>query len=198
MRLTFERTDIPDLVVIEHEIFRDDRGFFLEVFRRDAFRAAGLPVEFVQFNHSGSARNVLRGLHMQWDPPMGKLMRVVKGRAYLVAVDIRLGSPTLGEWFGIELCESDSRQVWAPAGFARGFCSLEDDTQIQYLCTGTYNSNGDGAILWNDPALAIEWPIAEPVLSAKDSQALGFDDWLNTAGAQALRWEQQQIELAFR
>jgi dTDP-4-dehydrorhamnose 3,5-epimerase len=190
MRLIPEITDIPDLIVIEHEVFRDDRGFFLEVFRNDTFRAAGLPVDFVQFNHSASARNVLRGLHMQWDPPMGKLMRVVKGRAYLVAADIRLGSPTLGQWLGIELCESDMRQVWAPAGFARGFCSLDDDTQIQYLCTGTYNANGEGAILWNDPDLAIEWPIAEPILSGKDSQALGFEDWLNTAGAQALRWEQ--------
>lgn len=188
MRLTIERTELADLMLIEHEIYRDDRGFFLEVFRNDTFRDAGLPFEFVQFNHSASARNVLRGLHMQWNPPMGKLMRVVRGRAFLVAVDIRLGSPTLGRWFGIELGESDTRQVWGPAGFARGFCSLEDDTQIQYLCTGPYNSGGEGAILWNDSAIGIEWPVTDPILSNKDSNAPSFEDWLKTSGAQALRW----------
>jgi dTDP-4-dehydrorhamnose 3,5-epimerase len=190
MRLTVERTELADLMLIEHETFQDERGFFVEVFRNDCFREAGLPSTFVQFNHSASARNVLRGLHMQWDPPMGKLMRVIRGRAFLVAVDIRLGSPTLGRWFGIELGESDRRQVWAPAGFARGFCSLEDDTQIQYLCTGTYNARGEGAILWSDAALGIKWPIADPILSAKDSNAPVLNDWLKTSGAQSLRWQQ--------
>jgi dTDP-4-dehydrorhamnose 3,5-epimerase len=190
MQLTVERTKLADLMVIEHETFQDERGFFLEVFRKDCFREAGLPSAFAQFNHSASARNVLRGLHMQWDPPMGKLMRVIRGRAFLVAVDIRLGSPTLGQWFGIELGESDRRQVWAPAGFARGFCSLADDTQIQYLCTGTYNAHGEGTILWSDAALGIKWPVADPILSAKDSSAPVLTDWLKTSGAQSLRWQQ--------
>lgn len=188
MRIEVTRTDIPDLMLIKNETYRDDRGFFMEVFRSDSFFDAGLNFHFAQLNHSASARNVLRGLHMQWEPPMGKMMRVVRGKAFLVAVDVRIGSPTLRRWFGMELSADDSRQIWAPAGFARGFCALEDDTQIQYLCTGTYNSSGEGAILWSDPAIGIDWPIADPILSKKDEIAPRFEEWLNTKGAQALRW----------
>jgi dTDP-4-dehydrorhamnose 3,5-epimerase len=188
MRIEVTKTDIPDLMLIEHEIYRDDRGYFMEVFRDDSFRNAGMNFHFVQLNHSASVRNVLRGLHMQWEPPMGKMMRVIQGRAFLVAVDIRIGSPTLGRWFGLELDASDARQIWAPAGFARGFCALEDDTQIQYLCTGTYNSQGEGAIRWNDPAIGVEWPMADPLLSKKDENAPSFQDWLKTEGAHALRY----------
>jgi dTDP-4-dehydrorhamnose 3,5-epimerase len=133
MRVTTHCTGLPDVMLIEHEVYRDDRGAFVELFRSDTFREAGLPVDFAQFNQSVSARNVLRGLHMQWEPPMGKVMRVVRGRAFLVAVDIRIGSPGLGRWFGIELGGADMRQVWAPAGFARGFCSLEDDTEPERI-----------------------------------------------------------------
>jgi dTDP-4-dehydrorhamnose 3,5-epimerase len=190
MRITIAKTNLPDLMIIEHEIYRDDRGFFMEVFRNDSFGQAGLSFDFQQLNHSASAKHVLRGLHMQWDPPMGKLMRVIRGRAFLVAVDVRLGSPTLGRWHGIELGEGDARQVWAPAGFARGFCSLQDDTQIQYFCTGTYNSAGEGGITWNDAAIGIDWPVSDPILSAKDKSAPRFEDWLKTKGAQALRYKQ--------
>jgi dTDP-4-dehydrorhamnose 3,5-epimerase len=188
MRIEVTRTEIPDLMLIDHEVYRDERGFFMEVYRNDIFRNVGLNFHFVQFNHSASARNVLRGLHMQWEPPMGKMMRVVRGRAFLVAVDVRIGSPTLGRWFGMDLSAADSRQIWAPEGFARGFCSLEDDTQIQYLCTGTYNSSGEGGILWNDQVIGVEWPVADPIFSKKDEVAPSFEEWLNTKGAQALRW----------
>jgi dTDP-4-dehydrorhamnose 3,5-epimerase len=187
MRIEVTRTDIPGLILIEHETYRDDRGFFMEVFRNDSFCDAGLNLHFVQLNHSASARNVLRGLHMQWEPPMGKMMRVIKGRAFLVAVDVRIGSPTLGRWFGLELDALDARQIWAPAGLARGFCALEDDTQIQYLCTATYDSRGEGAIRWNDPDIGIEWPVESPVLSRKDENAPSFRDWLKTEGSHALR-----------
>lgn len=113
---------------------------------RNIFAAAGLPTRFVQLNHSRSARNVVRGLHVQWDPPMGKLMRVTHGAAFLVAVDLRKRSPTLGQWVAATVSADDMTQVWAPAGFARGFCVLSDFAEIQYLCTGTYNSEGEGGI----------------------------------------------------
>src|SRR5580693_10167276 len=131
MRLTVESRSLGDVVVLVPEIFQDDRGFFLESFRADQFQALGLPTQFVQDNHSRSARGVVRGLHFQWDPPMGKLMRVTLGSAFLVAVDIRKGSPTLGKWVGVEASDENRRQVWAPAGFARGFCALSDATEIQ-------------------------------------------------------------------
>src|SRR5581483_8795670 len=118
------------------EIFADSRGFFSETYRADQFEALGLPTNFVQDNHSRSTHGVVRGLHFQWSPPMGKLMRVTRGAAFLVAVDIRKGSPTLGEWVGIECSADNRRMVWAPAGFARGFCTLADEAEIQYKCTG--------------------------------------------------------------
>jgi len=120
------------LVVLSHpDVFEDERGFFVEVFRADLFAELGLPTAFVQDNHSRSRKGVLRGLHFQWDPPMGKLMRVTLGRAFLVAVDIRKGSPTLGEWFGMEVSAQSKKQIWAPAGFARGFCVLSDYAELQ-------------------------------------------------------------------
>ena len=129
-------------MVVVPEIFQDSRGFFMETFRTDQFVALGLPHEFVQDNHSRSSKGVVRGLHFQWDPPMGKLMRVTLGSAFLVAVDIRKGSPTLGQWCGIEASAENRREVWAPAGFARGFCVLSDVAEIQYKCTGLYNNKG--------------------------------------------------------
>jgi dTDP-4-dehydrorhamnose 3,5-epimerase len=138
----------------------------------------GLPAEFVQLNHSRSAKGMLRGLHFQWSPPMGKLMRVTYGTAFLVAVDIRKGSPTLGEWIGLEVSAEDKKQVWAPAGFARGFCVLSDFAEVQYLCTGTYNHQAESGIYWNDPEIGIEWPIDKPVLSEKDQNARGLSEWL--------------------
>src|SRR3972149_2265096 len=151
MKVFAEPTIIPDVLVVSHEIFQDRRGFFMEVFRHDEYMKNGIPTGFVQLNHSGSAQNVLRGLHFQWDPPMGKLMRVTRGRAFLVAVDIRKGSKTLGKWVGFELSADERREIWAPAGFAGGFCVLSDYAEIQYLCTATHNPKGESGILWKDP-----------------------------------------------
>jgi dTDP-4-dehydrorhamnose 3,5-epimerase len=180
MKVYIEETPIRDLLILKHELFQDDRGFFMEVYRRDVFQEVGLPDAFVQMNHSRSARGVARGLHFQWDPPMGKLMRVTAGAAYLVAVDIRKNSPTLGRWFGAEVTAESKQQIWAPAGFARGFYVLSEYAEIQYLCTGTYDAAGESGILWNDPTIGIEWPAGEPILSAKDRDAQTFADWLRT------------------
>ncbi len=178
MKVYPEPTEIPDVVVVRHQLFEDDRGFFMEAFRRDEFESHGLPGEFVQLNHSRSAQGVLRGLHFQWEPPMGKLMRVTAGAAFLVAVDIRHGSPTLGRWVGVDASAANKLQVWAPAGFARGFCVLSEAAEIQYLCTGIYNPEGESGIAWNDPEIGIDWPLAEPQLSAKDRAAQSLRQWL--------------------
>lgn len=178
MKLSIDSIHLGAVVVLAQERVQDERGFFMEIFRADEFRKLGLPTEFVQDNLSRSSKHVLRGLHFQWDPPVGKLMRVAQGRAFLVAVDIRKDSPTLGQWFGIEVAAEDGKQVWAPAGFARGFCALSDGVEIQYKCTGTYNRLAESGIRWNDPAIGIEWPVARPILSAKDEQARTLADWL--------------------
>ena len=160
----------------------------LDIRKADHFLQLGLPGDFVQENHSRSVKGVLRGLHFQWDPPMGKLMRVTAGSAFLVAVDIRKGSPTLGKWFGIEISEEDKRQVWAPPGFARGFCALSEVAEINYKCTGTYNPLGESGIRWNDPTLAVEWPVREPLLSRKDAEAQTFEQWLRRPDSEHFRY----------
>lgn len=178
MDIRVESTFLNGVVVLVPEIFQDARGFFMETFRKDKFLELGLPVDFVQDNHSRSERGVVRGLHFQWDPPMGKLMRVTHGSAFLVAVDIRRGSPTLGKWVGVEGSAENRRQVWAPAGFARGFCVLSDSAEIQYKCTGLYSNKAESGILWNDPKIGIEWPLRDVVLSEKDRKAQSLDEWL--------------------
>jgi dTDP-4-dehydrorhamnose 3,5-epimerase len=178
MKLSVESTPISDCLVLSPEVFQDDRGFFLEVYRHDVFRELGLPDSFVQWNHSGSVRNVVRGLHFQWQPPMGKLMRVSRGRAFLVAVDLRKGSSTLGHWFGLDATEDDRKMLWAPASFARGFAVLSERAEIEYLCTGTYNSRCESGIRWNDPDIGVRWPVMDPILSEKDRAVGSFRDWL--------------------
>ena len=178
MVLKIEFRPLGDMAVVVPEVYADPRGFFMETFRADQFKSLGLPWEFVQDNHSGSVRGVLRGLHFQWDPPMGKLMRVTRGAAFLVAVDIRKDSPTLGAWFGLEATAENRKQVWAPAGFARGFCVLSDYAEIQYKCTGAYNSQGESGIRWDDPEIGIEWPISNVLLSEKDRNAQSLAAWL--------------------
>jgi dTDP-4-dehydrorhamnose 3,5-epimerase len=178
LKIYAENTSLNGVLVVTPEVFQDKRGFFLEVFRADLYKNEGLPTEFVQFNHSGSVKNTVRGLHFQWDPPMGKLMRVSRGTAFLVAVDIRTGSPTLGKWFGTTLSEQDRRLIWAPAGFARGFAVLSDFAEIEYLTTGIYNQAGESGVLWNDPAIGIKWPVTDPILSGKDAQAQTLSSWL--------------------
>ncbi|HYV53215.1 MAG TPA: dTDP-4-dehydrorhamnose 3,5-epimerase [Chitinophagaceae bacterium] len=178
MEFKVEQTGIRDLLIITPDIFQDDRGFFTETYRKDKFSEFGLSVEFVQDNHSRSAKNVVRGLHFQWGPPMGKLMRVTQGAAFLVAADIRIGSPTLGKWIGVEASVENRKQVYAPAGFARGFCVLSEFAEIQYKCTGIYSNKAESGILWNDPAIGIKWPVKEPILSKKDETAQTLGQWL--------------------
>lgn len=180
MQIVIESRHLEDVVVIVPSVFQDSRGFFSETFRADQFAVLGLPTEFVQDNHSRSVRGVVRGLHFQWEPPMGKLMRVTAGAAFLVAVDIRKGSPNLGRWVGVEASAENHRCVWAPAGFARGFCALSDPTEIQYKCTGVYNGKAEGAIRWNDPAIGIEWPLTDAIVSARDQNARTLAEWLST------------------
>ena len=198
MQLKVESRWLGDVVVVVPEIFQDSRGFFTETFRADQFKALGLPTEFVQDNHSRSAKGVVRGLHFQWDPPMGKLMRVTVGSAFLVAVDIRKGSPTLGKWVGFEASTENRRQVWAPAGFARGFCALSDGTEIQYKCTGIYNNKAESAIRWNDPAIGIQWPLGDVSVSDKDRNAMTLAEWLRSPDSDNFFYSDQEAELSLR
>jgi dTDP-4-dehydrorhamnose 3,5-epimerase len=188
MAFRIESKHLGDVVVLVPDVFEDDRGFFMEAFRADQFRALGLPADFPQDNQSRSRRGVIRGLHFQWDPPMGKLMRVTFGGAFLVAVDIRRGSPTLGKWFGLEVSAENRKQVWAPAGFARGFCALSDYVDVQYKCTGIYNSKAESGIRWNDPAIGVEWPVLEPTLSPKDRDAQTLAEWLESPESEHFRY----------
>lgn len=183
MPFKIESRDLNGLVVFVPDVFQDERGFFLEVFRADGFAELGLPTSFVQENHSYSRKGVLRGLHFQWEPPMGKLMRVTRGKAFLVAVDLRLGSPTLGKWFGTEASAENRRQVWAPASFARGFLALSDHVEVQYLCTGVYNSRTESGIRWDDPEIGIAWPAIPSLISEKDRKAQTLKKWLQSADA---------------
>ncbi len=190
MKLTVRPTRLPDVLVLEHEVFEDERGFFMEAYREDIFAehaALGLPSRFVQLNHSRSARGVVRGLHFQWQPPMGKLMRVVRGEAFLVAVDIRPGSPTLGQYESVIASDRNRLQLWAPASFARGFCTLSELAEVEYLTTGTYNAGAESGVRWDDPRIGIEWPVAEPTLSRKDAEAQSLDDWLRRPESEAFR-----------
>ena len=178
MKLEIVDQALDGLLVIKPGIAKDERGFFSETFRADKFKELGLPYEFVQDNHSGSVKNVVRGLHFQWSPPIGKLMRVTKGSAYLMAVDIRKNSPTLGKWYGVDVSAENHLQVWAPEGFARGFCVLSDYAEVQYKCTGIYNPSAESGIRWDDPKLGINWPVQDPLLSPKDKNAQTLEEWL--------------------
>lgn len=189
MEIRVESPHLGDVVVLVPQVFEDERGFFMETFRADRFKALGLPYEFLQDNHSRSGKGVVRGLHFQWNPPMGKLMRVTYGSAFLVAVDIRKGSPTLGQWSGREVSAANKRQIWAPAGFARGFCVLSNVCEIQYKCTGVYNPKAEGGIRWNDPEIGIQWPTQDPLLSAKDAHAPTLREWLAGADSEHFRYE---------
>ncbi len=178
MQVVIEGRYLEEIIVFRSEVFEDERGFFSEVFRTDQFSELGVTEPFLQENHSGSVKGTVRGLHFQWDRPLSKLMRVTAGTAFLMAVDIRKGSPTLGEWFGMECSARDGYQVWAPSGFARGFCVLSEWAEIQYKCTALYNPAGESGILWSDPAIGITWPVEDPILSEKDRTAQTLDEWL--------------------
>jgi dTDP-4-dehydrorhamnose 3,5-epimerase len=188
MQINIESRHLGDVVVLVPEIFQDGRGFFMETFREDQFKRLGVPYRFAQDNHSRSVKGVVRGLHFQWDPPMGKLMRVCAGEAFLVAVDLRHGSPTLGQWVGVVASAENRRQVWAPAGFARGFGVLSDFAEIQYKCTGIYNNRGESGIRWDDPDIGIEWPIEKVLLSEKDREARTLAQWLARPESEHFRY----------
>jgi dTDP-4-dehydrorhamnose 3,5-epimerase len=170
--MKISHSKLKGCVIIEPRVFGDDRGFFLETFQAARYKQeAGIDLPFVQDNHSRSARGVLRGLHFQKTKPQGKLVRVVRGEVYDVAVDIRKGSATFGQWEGVILSEDNKKQFWVPPGFAHGFVVLSDTADFEYKCTDYYDPSDEGCILWSDPDLDIPWPIANPVLSAKDESA---------------------------
>jgi len=162
-------TILQDVVIVEPKVFGDERGFFLEIYNQATFAKLGLPTEFVQDNHSGSQKGVLRGLHYQIQQPQGKLVRALRGAIYDVAVDLRRGSKQFGQWVGVELTAENKRQLWVPPGFAHGFLTLTDWVEVSYKVTQLYAPQHERSLLWNDPALGIAWPLeGEPTLSAKD------------------------------
>jgi dTDP-4-dehydrorhamnose 3,5-epimerase len=163
-------------LLLEPKIWSDDRGFFLETYHSERFREAGIGAEFVQDNQSRSQRGVLRGLHYQEPNAQGKLIRCSRGAMFDVAVDIRVGSPQFGKWFGVELNDENQQILWVPAGFAHGFCALTDDCDVTYKCTAFYDPGTERAIVWNDPDIGIDWPISQPRLSTKDAMAPRLKD----------------------
>jgi len=163
-------TPLDGCVVIEPNVHGDSRGFFYESFNARTFAEAGFALDFVQTNVSRSARGVLRGLHYQWPNPQGKLVSVVEGEVYDVAVDIRVGSPSFGQWTAAILSAENKRHFWVPEGFAHGFAVLSDNATFIYQCTAFYDRSSDAGIRWNDGTIAVDWPIAQPILSDKDQR----------------------------
>jgi dTDP-4-dehydrorhamnose 3,5-epimerase len=170
------QTSLPGLVLLEPVVFGDARGFFFETWNAERYAAQGLPSSFVQSNVSSSSKGVLRGLHYQWPRPQGKLVTVLQGEVYDVAVDIRRGSPTFGRWEAFILSGENRRQLWIPPGFAHGFAVLSDDALFNYLCTDVYVKEADASVRWNDADIAVDWPISAPTLSSKDEQAPFLQD----------------------
>ena len=164
-------TELPEVLLVEPKVFGDARGFFYEGYQAERYAAAGIPGPFVQDNLSRSARGTLRGLHFQEPKGQGKLVQVLRGRVFDVAVDVRTGSPRFGRWVGVELAEEPLRQLWIPPGFAHGFCVLSESADFFYRCTELYAPAAERAIAWNDPRIGIRWPIEQPLLSAKDAAA---------------------------
>jgi dTDP-4-dehydrorhamnose 3,5-epimerase len=177
--MNFISTDIPDILLIEAQIFKDDRGFFLESFQREKFREAGISEEFVQDNHSGSKQGVLRGLHYQIKQPQGKLVKILAGEIYDVCVDLRRSSPTYGKSVGVHLSADSKKQLWIPVGFAHGFYVLSEWAEILYKATDFYAPQWERTLLWNDPKLGIKWPLINgelPKLSNKDQLGCSFEE----------------------
>jgi dTDP-4-dehydrorhamnose 3,5-epimerase len=164
-------TELPGVLLIEPDVYRDGRGFFLETYQHDRYVAGGVPGSFVQDNHSHSVYGTLRGLHAQRRRPQGKLVRAVVGEMFDVAVDIRRGSPTFGRWVGVVLSGENFRQIYIPPGYAHGFCVLSERVHVEYKCTDYYDPGHELALSWRDPEVGIRWPVAEPVLSPRDAAA---------------------------
>ncbi|MEH6669062.1 dTDP-4-dehydrorhamnose 3,5-epimerase [Halopseudomonas sp.] len=166
MKIT--ETELPGVLIIEPQVFGDERGFFLESFHAERYREAGIDMAFVQDNHSRSRKGVLRGLHFQRRHPQGKLVRASRGSIFDVAADIDPASPTFGQYVGVTLSDENHRQMWIPPGYAHGFCVLSDEADFEYKCTDLYYPNDEGGVLWSDPDLNIQWPLSDPLLSVKD------------------------------
>jgi len=172
-------TDIPGLVIIEPKVYEDERGFFLETFQAKHYREkAGIHYDFVQDNHSRSIKGVLRGLHFQINRPQGKLVRVVRGEVFDVAVDLRRGSPAFGRWEGVVLSEENKKQLWIPPGFAHGFVVLSDLVDFEYKCTDYYDPKDEGCLIWNDPGIGIDWRVENPALSEKDKNGMALSTFM--------------------
>jgi dTDP-4-dehydrorhamnose 3,5-epimerase len=165
------KTPLSGVVVVKNRVFGDERGFFMETYNQQRFESMGLPSNFVQDNHSRSSKGVLRGLHYQFPQWQGKLVRVVSGAIFDVAVDIRSDSTTFGQWYGIEISEENHLQLYIPPGFAHGFVTLSDSADLAYKCTSLYNAEDDAGIAWNDPDIGIDWPVSDPLVSEKDAAA---------------------------
>ncbi|MFA6092055.1 MAG: dTDP-4-dehydrorhamnose 3,5-epimerase [Elusimicrobiota bacterium] len=166
--MKFAPTALPGVVVVEPRVFRDERGFFLESYQAEKFKAGGLDVRFVQDNHAASSRGVLRGLHLQLKRPQGKLVRVVEGAIWDVAVDIRRDSPYFKKWVAVELSADNFKQLYVPAGFAHGYCVLSARAQVEYKVTEFYDAKSEISVLYNDPEIAVPWPVKDPILSPRD------------------------------
>lgn len=164
-------TELPGVLLVEPTVHRDERGFFLETYHRAKYADGGIDAVFVQDNHSRSEKGILRGLHAQGRRPQGKLVRAVEGAIFDVAVDIRRGSPTYAKWVGVVLSAENFHQLWVPPGFAHGFCVLTESAQVEYKCTELYDPQDEIAVAWDDPEIAIAWPVGEPLLSGKDRAA---------------------------
>jgi dTDP-4-dehydrorhamnose 3,5-epimerase len=164
--------EIPGVVIIEPDVYRDPRGFFLEAYHAEKYREAGIPGPFVQDNHSRSLKGTLRGLHLQIKRPQGKLVRVIQGEIFDVAVDVRRGSPTFGKWTGVTLSAENFRQCYLPPGFAHGFVVISEVAEVEYKCTELYDPGSELGIAWNDPAIGIKWPVSDPLLSDRDTRHL--------------------------
>lgn len=170
--MKFLPTDLPGVVLIEPTVFEDDRGFFMESWHSGKFHEAGIEADFVQDNHSHSRRGTLRGLHLQrGDSAQGKLLRVVSGEVFDVAVDVRVGSPHFGKWYGVTLSAENGRMLWVPPDFAHGFLVTSERADVLYKCTRLYDKEAELGVAWNDPNIGVSWPLSEPVLSEKDAVA---------------------------
>lgn len=177
--MKFEATPLQDVYLLQPQVFGDQRGFFLESWNAQTFREAGFELDFVQDNHSRSARGILRGLHYQTEHTQGKLVRVTAGEVFDVAVDLRRSSPTLGQWYGAYLSGENHHMLWVPPGFAHGFCVTSDYADFLYKCTDVYHPQSEVSLAWDDPTVAVEWPFAPgetPKLSAKDADGLAWAD----------------------
>ena len=167
--MEFRKTKLSGVLVVVPDVHRDDRGFFLESYHREKYAEAGIDLPFVQDNHSRSVKDTLRGLHAQWRRPQGKLVRVLAGEIYDVAVDARKGSPTFAQWVGVTLSSENHHQIWVPPGFVHGFCVTSETAEVEYKCTDLYDPGGELGVIWNDPEIGVRWPTEHPLLSAKDA-----------------------------